>query len=144
MARAVTFTTPDEPGRKYTATIYQAGKALDKEKTRRAYAGSKTREQGCFRGCMSMPRSRPATGPVIAVPEEAVVSSTQQVTYSVYKGKRMENGKEISDFEAVEVKKGATDGGFTEITLPENYPAVGTAGGDERGLFRALCVEECR
>jgi len=37
----------------------------------------------------------------------------------------MENGKEISDFEAVEVKRGATDSGFTEITLPENYPAAG-------------------
>ncbi len=34
----VTFTTPDDQGKVYNAVIYQAGKALDKEKTSRAYA----------------------------------------------------------------------------------------------------------
>jgi hypothetical protein len=34
----VVFSTPNDPGKTYSATIYQAGKALDKDKTAMAYA----------------------------------------------------------------------------------------------------------
>jgi len=123
--QGVTFTTPDEPGRKYTATIYQAGKALDKDKTSRAYARIKDPGTRLLSGMYVNAEIETTNRPVIAVPEEAVVQFNGTNYIFAYKGKRMENGKEISDFEAVEVKQGATDSGFTEITLPENYPAAG-------------------
>lgn len=48
------------------------------------------------------------------------VSAGQKVTFSTPN----DPGKTISDFEAIEVKKGATDQGFTEITLPAGFDLV--------------------
>jgi membrane fusion protein, heavy metal efflux system len=114
----VLFSTPNDPGITYSATIYQAGKALDNDKTAMAYAKIDPPHGTLLSGMFvnAMIRTNSAEG--FAVPEESVVQFNEKTYIFIFKGTRQENGKTISDFEAVEVGKGATDKGFTEITLP--------------------------
>lgn len=56
-----------------------------------------------------------------AIPTEAVVRFYEKSYIFVYQGIRMENGKKIHDFSAIEVKTGTTSDGFTEIILPEGF-----------------------
>jgi cobalt-zinc-cadmium efflux system membrane fusion protein len=58
---------------------------------------------------------------VIAVPDESLVQFNEKSYIFIFKGTRMENGKMISDFEAIEVKKGSTDKGYTEIIFPAGF-----------------------
>jgi membrane fusion protein, heavy metal efflux system len=123
--QGVTFSTPDDPGKTYSAVIYQAGKALDNDKTAMAYAKIDQPHGPLLSGMFVNAVIRTSSAEVAAVPEEAVVQFNEKAYIFVSRGTRMENGKSISDFEAIEVKKGATDKGFTEITLPPGINASG-------------------
>jgi cobalt-zinc-cadmium efflux system membrane fusion protein len=117
----VAFSTPNDPGKSYTATIYQAGKALDNDKTAMAYAKIDQPHGILLSGMFVNAIIRTSSTEVIAVPEESVTQFNEKSYIFVFRGIRQENGKTISDFEAIEVKKGATDQGFTEITLPAGF-----------------------
>jgi cobalt-zinc-cadmium efflux system membrane fusion protein len=96
----------------------QAGKTLDNDKTSRAYARIDNPGGKLLSGMYVNAGIETASRMVLAIPQEAVVEFNSAFWVFVHKGTRMENGKEIHDFEAVEVQKGATDEGYTEITLP--------------------------
>jgi membrane fusion protein, heavy metal efflux system len=120
----VTFSTPNDPGNIYTATIYQAGKALDNDKTAMAYAKIEQPHETLLSGMFVNAMIRTSSDEVVAVPGESVVQFNEKSYIFIFRGTRQENGKAISDFEAIEVKKGATDQGFTEITLPAGFDLV--------------------
>jgi cobalt-zinc-cadmium efflux system membrane fusion protein len=117
----VTFSTPNDPGQTYSATIYQAGKALDNDKTAMAYAKIDQPHGTLLSGMFVNAMIRTSSAEGVAVPEESVVQFNEKSYIFIFKGTRRENGKTISDFEAIEVRKGATDKGFTEITLPAGF-----------------------
>jgi membrane fusion protein, heavy metal efflux system len=56
-----------------------------------------------------------------AVPEEAIVQFYEKSFIFAYKGQRLENGKIIHDFMAVEVTRGVTSNGFSEVILPAGF-----------------------
>jgi cobalt-zinc-cadmium efflux system membrane fusion protein len=114
----LTFSTPNDPSSSFEGTIYQAGKTLDNDKTSRAYARIDNPGGKLISGMYVNAGIETASRMVLAIPQEAVVEFNSAFWVFVHKGTRMENGKEIHDFEAVEVQKGATDEGYTEITLP--------------------------
>jgi cobalt-zinc-cadmium efflux system membrane fusion protein len=117
----VTFSTPNDPGKIYTATIYQAGKALDNDKTAMAYAKIEQTQGTLLSGMFVNAMINTSSDEVVAVPEESVVQFNEKAYIFIFNGTRQENGKTISDFTAIEVKKGTTDQGFTEITLPAGF-----------------------
>ena len=117
----VIFSTPNDPGITYSATIYQAGKALDNDKTAMAYAKIDQPHVTLLSGMFVNATIRTSSAESVAVPEESVVQFNEKSYIFIFKGTRQENGKSISDFEAIEVRKGATDKGFTEITLPTGF-----------------------
>ena len=56
-----------------------------------------------------------------AVPDEALVTFDDKHYIFVLKGKRTEEGKNVTDFQMIEVKKGTTNNGFTEVLLPNGF-----------------------
>jgi membrane fusion protein, heavy metal efflux system len=114
----LTFVTPNEPGTVYEGTIYQAGRALDSDKTSKAYARISNSGGKLLSGMFVNAEIETTSRTAVALPQEAVVEFSSAFYIFVYKGKRMENGKEIHDFAALKVDKGITDSGFTEVTLP--------------------------
>jgi cobalt-zinc-cadmium efflux system membrane fusion protein len=114
----VTFTSPNEAGSSWTATIYQAGRALDKDKTSMVYASIDKPDPHLLSGMYVNGEIQTSSREVSVVPQESVVQFNSKFYLFAFKGKRMENGKQIYDFQAIEVKRGATEAGFTEILLP--------------------------
>jgi membrane fusion protein, heavy metal efflux system len=125
----LTFSTPDHPENQYSATLYQAGKVLDNDKTSMAYARIDKPDRHLLSGMYVNAKIETESNAVISVPQQSVVQFNEKFYIFIFKGKRMENGKEINDFEALEVIKGVTEGGFSEITfasgaVPENLRIV--------------------
>ena len=117
----VLFSTPNYPNKEYSATIYQAGKVLDNNKTAMTYAKLDQTDPGLISGMFVNAHIETSSCEVEAVPEESIVRFNERSYIFVFKGEREENGKIISDFEAVEVKKRASDQGYTAISLPSGY-----------------------
>jgi membrane fusion protein, heavy metal efflux system len=114
----VSFSNPNDPQSKYSATIYQAGKALDNNKTAMAYARIDRPDGTLLSGTFVNATILVSSSSGLAIPDEAVVQFNEKWYIFAFKGSRKENGKDISDFEALEVTKGASGKGFTMITLP--------------------------
>jgi membrane fusion protein, heavy metal efflux system len=117
----VVFSTPNLPGKNFFATIYQAGKTLSNNKTAMAYARIEKPYEFLLSGMFVNATILTGNAVVVAVPEEAVVQFNEKSYVFVYTGDRIENGKSIKDFEAIEIVKGVSDKGFTEITLPVGF-----------------------
>ncbi len=119
--QTVTFSTPDDPGHIYNGKVYQAGKALDNDKTSSAYATIEGPAGKLLSGMYVNAKIAIENQTATTVPNGAIVQFDEKFYIFVHKGKRMENGHEVYDFKAVEVKKGTTDGSFTEVILPEKF-----------------------
>jgi membrane fusion protein, heavy metal efflux system len=112
------FSTPDHPEESYSATLYQTAKVLDNDKTSMAYARIDNNTKVLISGMYVNARIETDSREVVSVPQQAVVQFNDKFYIFLFKGKRNENGKEVTDFQAVEVTKGTVEGGFAEITLP--------------------------
>jgi len=117
----VTFASPNEPGKSWTATIYQAGKALDNDKTTMVYATIDKSDNRLLSGMYVNAEIQISSKNSFVAPQEAIVEFSGKFYIFSYKGKRDENGKQIHDFLAIEIRKGSTGGGYTEITLPLGF-----------------------
>jgi cobalt-zinc-cadmium efflux system membrane fusion protein len=53
------------------------------------------------------------------LPSEAIVSFDDKDYIFLFDKNKTEGGKPFTEYRMVQVKKGVTDGGYTEITLPE-------------------------
>jgi len=58
---------------------------------------------------------------VKALPSEAVVSFDDKDYIFVYEREKEEEGKPFTEYRIIEVKKGVTSSGYTEINLPEGF-----------------------
>lgn len=117
----VIFSSPNEPGKSWSAIIYQAGRALDNDKTTMVYANIDKSDDHLLSGMYVNGEIQISNKNAFVLPQDAIVQFNGKFYIFTYKGKRIENGKLMHDFIAVEVQKGSTDGGFIEIILPENF-----------------------
>jgi membrane fusion protein, heavy metal efflux system len=118
--QTISFTSPNDPERPYTARIYQAGKALDDNKIAKIYASIDKPGEKLISGMFVNADVNINSDSVTVVPQEAVVQFNDRFYIFAFKGKRIENRKEINDFIAIEVRKGTNDAGFTQVILPAN------------------------
>jgi cobalt-zinc-cadmium efflux system membrane fusion protein len=63
---------------------------------------------------------------VTALPSEAIVSFNDKDYIFVFEKAKEEEGKPFSEYRMVEVKKGITDSGYSEVSLPEGFDLSGT------------------
>jgi len=117
----VIFSSPNEPGKEWTGTVYQAGKALDNDKTSMVYASIDKPDNHLISGMYINCEIQISNKNAYVVPQDAIVQFNEKFYVFAYHGKRMENGKPIHDFLAIEVQKGSTDSGFTEVIFPEGF-----------------------
>ncbi len=117
----VRFSSPNEPAKFYSAIIYQAGRALKDDKTAMVYARIDKSDPSLLAGIFVNAEIETSSQISFAVPDEAIVQFYEKSYIFAYKGQRVENGKIIHDFIAIEVTKGVNSNGFSEILLPEGY-----------------------
>ena len=91
--------------------------------------------------CMSMPLlSQPVTKlpPCLRMP---LLVSTTRITFSVFDKNKEEAGQPFTEYRIIEVQKGVSDGGFTEIILPEGFD-IGTAKVVIKGAYNLLSAKK--
>ncbi len=105
----------------HEAVIYQTGKSINNDKTYKVYANVVGRCSNMLPGMYVNAVIQTKKNLTTAVPSAAVVSFDDKDYIFVFERNKTENGKPITEYRMIQVKKAVTDDGFTEITLPENF-----------------------
>jgi cobalt-zinc-cadmium efflux system membrane fusion protein len=78
---------------------------------------------------------------VAALPSEAIVNFDEKDYIFVYEKEKEEDGKPFTEYRIIEVNKGVSDGGFTEIILPEDFD-ITTAKVVIKGAYNLLSAKK--
>ena len=78
---------------------------------------------------------------VTALPSEAVVNFDDKDYIFIFEKDKEEAGKPFSEYRMVEVKKGVSAGGFTEISVPEGFN-IDTAKIVTKGAYNLLSAKK--
>ena len=105
----------------HEAIVYQTGKSMNADKTYKVYA---TVSGGCknvMPGMYVNAIIEATNNKVTALPSEAIVTFEDKDYIFVFDKNKEEGGKPFTEYRMIEVHKGVTDGGYTEIILPKNF-----------------------
>lgn len=120
------FTLTNNPGKEYDAKIYSIGTAFAPEtKTIPVHAVVMGDKAGLIEGMSITALISIGTSVVPAVPSDAIVSQQNQDFIFVQTNTKPEEHHESEhgvSFERIPVVKGASDVGYTEVTLLKNIP----------------------
>jgi len=118
VGQKVRFTLPNESGRERMATLHLIGREISPERTVRVHAHLDTEETQLIPGMYVKAFIELNNNTVPALPQEAIVQSEGKDYIFAFKGERAEAGEKMRDFQMVEVRKGVTESGYTEIIEP--------------------------
>jgi cobalt-zinc-cadmium efflux system membrane fusion protein len=107
----------------HDAVIYQTGRTINADKSYKVYALVKGVCKNLLPGMYVNATIEAASSSVIALPSEAIVSFDDKDYIFVFEKTKTEGGKPFTEYRMIEVQKGVTDGGYTEIILPKGLDA---------------------
>jgi cobalt-zinc-cadmium efflux system membrane fusion protein len=108
----------------HEAVIYQTGKSVDTDKTFKVYA---TVTKGCknlLSGMYVKAIIETSGKEVAALPSDAIVSFNDKDYIFVFNKNKEEAGSSFTEYRIIEVKKGITEGGYTEVILPADFDQI--------------------
>jgi len=105
----------------HQAIIYQTGKSINNDKTYKVYAKVNGFCKNILPGMYVNAIIEAASKQLTVLPSEAVVSFDDKDYIFVFDKNKTENGKLMTEFRMIEVRKGVTDNGYIEVILPENF-----------------------
>jgi RND family efflux transporter MFP subunit len=105
----------------HVAVVYQTGKSINADKTLKVYASVTGTCKNVFPGMYVNAIIETSNNKVTTLPNEAIVSFDDKNYIFVYEKEKQEDGKPFTEYRIIEVQKGVTDGGFTEIILPAEF-----------------------
>jgi len=121
IGQKIQFSLPDKEVKEQTAVIYQVGKSISDENTLKIFASIDNENNNLLPGMYVNAKIEISENTTTALPYEAVLTFDDKDYIFVYKGRRKEDKKEVTDFLMIEVKKGITVDGYTEIILPKDF-----------------------
>jgi RND family efflux transporter MFP subunit len=125
----------------HDAAIYQTGKSVNADKTYNVYASVMSKCKNMLPGMYVNAVIEATSGLVTSLPSEAVVSFDDKDYIFVFDKNKEEGGKAFTEYRMIEVHKGVTDGGFTEIVLPEGFD-TNTAKVVLKGAYNLLSAKK--
>jgi cobalt-zinc-cadmium efflux system membrane fusion protein len=105
----------------HEAVITQTGKSVSEDKTFRVYATVTTSCKNILPGMYVNAYIQESDNKVTALPSEAIVSFDDKDYIFVFEKEKEEAGKPFSEYRMIEVKKGVSVSGYSEIKLPEGF-----------------------
>lgn len=105
----------------HQAIISQTGKSIGSDKTYKVYANVKTSCKNILPGMYVNAVIEASGNKVNALPTEAIVSFSDKDYIFVFSKTKKEKGKPFTEYRMVEVTKGLTSSGFTEVYLPAGF-----------------------
>lgn len=110
----------------HKAVIYQVGKSINADKTFKVYATIQHPCPNVMPGMYVLAHIEKTDKQVTAVPSEAVVSFDNKYYIFSFEKEKEEAGKPFTEYRFIEIVKGDTNDGFTEIMLPLNFDMENT------------------
>ena len=105
----------------HEAVITQTGQSVNADRTYKVYASVTGICKNVLHGMYVNALVETSGNLVAALPSDAVVSFDDKDYIFVFDKNKEEGGKPFTEYKIVQVKKGVTDGGFTEIILPDGF-----------------------
>lgn len=115
------FGLSDEGKDQYMAKIYQVGKILNTDKTVKVYGHISNPSTRLIPGIYVTANVETSDNMVTALPSEAIVQYDGKDYIFIYDRVKTENGKKVTEYKMLQVKRGVTDNGYSEVVLPVNF-----------------------
>lgn len=125
----------------HDAVVYQTAKSIDADKTYKVYASVRGTCKNVLPGMYVNALIEAASNKVAAVPSDALVSFDEKDYIFVFEKNKEEDGKPFTEYRMIQVEKGVTDGGYTEIVLPEGFDSK-TAKVVIKGAYNLLSAKK--
>lgn len=113
----IRFTINDET-EQHEAIIYQTSKSIDSDKTYKVYANVTDRCKNILPGMYVDATIEATNHSVKAVPSEAIVSFDDKDYIFVFEKNKIESGKNFTEYRMIQIQKGVSDNGYTELSFP--------------------------
>jgi membrane fusion protein, heavy metal efflux system len=110
----------------HEAIISQTAKAVGEDKTFKVYASVTSECRNVFPGMYVNAFIQESDHEVTALPSEAVVSFADKEYIFIYEKEKEESGKPFTEYRMMEVIKGLTGSGYSEIKLPKGFNYSGS------------------
>jgi len=107
----------------HEAVIYQTSKSINSDKTYNVYANVTNHCKNILPGMYVNAIIEASSDQVKSVPSEAIASFGDKDYIFVFDRNKVESGKNFTEYRMIQVQKGVSDKGFTEIILPEKFNA---------------------
>jgi cobalt-zinc-cadmium efflux system membrane fusion protein len=121
--------------------ITQTGKSITHDKTLLVYAEVSGSCKKVLPGMYVSANIEESRNTVATLPSDAIVSFDDKDYIFIYEKEKEEEGKPFIEYRMVEVKKGASSSGVTEISLPDGFDAD-TARIVIRGAYNLLSAKK--
>ncbi len=125
----------------HEAVIYQTGKSVNDDQTYKVYARVTEKCNNVLPGMYVNALIETSGNQVTALPSEAVVNFEEKDYIFIFDKNKVEGGQPFTEYRMIEVTKGVTDGGFTEIILPEGFD-IRTARVVIKGAYNLLSAKK--
>ena len=125
----------------HEAVIYQTGKSVNSDKSYKVYASVKTLCKNMFPGMYVNAVIETSGSQSTALPSDAIVSFDDKDYIFVFEKDKEEDGKPFTEYRMIEIHKGISDGGFTEVVLPEGFN-ISTAKVVIKGAYNLLSAKK--
>jgi membrane fusion protein, heavy metal efflux system len=102
----------------HDAVIYQTGHSIGSDKTYKVYATVEGKCRNVLPGMYVNAVIETSGSRAMSVPSDAVVSFDDKFYIFVFEKDKQEAGRQFCEYKMMEVRKGNSDNGFTEIVLP--------------------------
>ncbi len=121
VGQRINFSLPSDGNSRYDAVISQAGRAISQDKTVKVYADVKNPTNRILPGMFVNAWIQTSGDTLSALPTEAIVQFDEKDYIFIFEKMKKENNKDVTEFRMVEIKRGISGDGFTEIILPGNF-----------------------
>lgn len=125
----------------HQAVVYQTGKSVNDDKTYKVYATITKSCKNILPGMYVNALIETSGNKVTALPSDAVVSFDDKNYIFVFIKNKKEKGKEVAEYRMIEVRKGMSDGRYTETILPEGFD-IQTAKVVIKGAYNLLSAKK--
>lgn len=102
----------------HTAQVIQTGKAVETDRTYKALAGIQGTFKNVLPGMYVTAVIETSGNNAPTVPTEAIVNFDDKNYVFIFEKEKEEDGKPFTEYRMIQVQKGLTDNGFTEIIFP--------------------------
>jgi len=116
----INFSSQNNSNELQKAKVFQIGKALSTDKSIKVYASCENKNKNILPGMIVNATIEVNNSIAECVPDEAVVNFEDKDYIFVFSKDDVENNKKITLFKIVEIKKGVSANGYTEISFVTN------------------------